>query len=201
MAQKLIRCPHPDHEDKNPSCSHYNAGSEEERWYCFACKWRADRVQYEVDVNGLSMKEALAKHKPNTGKKAGSPKKSGKADAPKKEGARDSERIAQGFWDASHPLAGSDGERYLRSRGIQITYRNLRYHPAYPFPKSEGFENKGAIVARLEDRNGVFSGVQAVALDGTKASRGRLAGRGCYLGNPEPTTLMVAEGVIRRDDD
>ena len=195
MGHKMIRCPHPAHEDKNPSCAHYEAGTERERWYCFACQWSADRVQYDVDVSGLSMREAMEKHK---GKRKSTEVGPSPAETPPPDNDKAKrEAKAKALWAASVPIKGTPAAEYLHLRGIRLDYgSNLRYHPSYPFP-GEPFKPMPAMVARIDSSAGDLSGVQGRSLVGkTRGSRGRVSGRGCYLGNREHETLLVGEGVL-----
>lgn len=43
------RCPHPDHEDENPSFHVYPEG----RFFCYGCRWRGDVTDLWADVKGL----------------------------------------------------------------------------------------------------------------------------------------------------
>ena len=189
MPVKTIRCPLPSHEDRTPSCAHYDAGTPKEHWHCFGCGWHGDRVRYEVDVNGLTMPEALKLH----GKGQRPPKAAPKP--PPKKTAEDERKVAAAarIWSECKPLRGTPGADYIRSRGVTITHRNLAYHDAYPFKGGD----KPAVVARLVDKDHKFTGVQGIAADGSrKQSRGVVSGSGCYLGYELWPVLLVAEGVI-----
>ncbi len=43
------RCPHPDHEDKNPSFNVYADG----RFRCYGCGWHGDAADFWAGVNGI----------------------------------------------------------------------------------------------------------------------------------------------------
>lgn len=111
----------------------------------------------------------------------------------------------------SRPVAGTLAETYLRNRGIDIDFRelrNLRFHPRLEYGKTSQFFP--ALIAVVRDRKGTVLGIQRTFLseDGCKANlpnaklsfaaskERRMRGGWVFLTTPEGATEEhVAEGV------
>ena len=185
----MINCPHPAHEDKTPSCAIYNEGTDREHYHCFGCGWHGDMVQFDVDINGMTMRDALAKH--------------GKGNAPLRKWERpkddDAIRRAGELWRETIPLPGTAGAEYLVSRGVgmDLPANAVRFHPSFPMGYGKEMKLKPSVVARADDVAGNLVAIQALPIDRTtKRTRGRPSRGGVYLGNRNHPVLLVAEGVV-----
>src|SRR5262249_1350324 len=99
-----VSCPF--HDDPNPSCSIYP-----DHWYCHGCGKCGDRIDWLMQVEGMPRTEALealyAWAAPPT------PEQQESADAKL--------AFVRELWNATQPLAGSIGEKYLaETRGIDV---------------------------------------------------------------------------------
>ena len=159
-----IRCPNPAHEDRNPSCEHYNAGKPDERWYCFACDWQADRVQFDVDINGLSMRDALEKHG-----KARRPVKSKHttSDRSNPDSAKRTESYARHLWNTASDATDTPVAFYLRERAIPRIPKSIRYTPVLSKRTNAGetIEGMPAMIVLVTDPNDDFMSVQVSWLE------------------------------------
>ena len=54
---KKIRCPLPDHEDKNPSVEIYKNGT---RWRCFRCDKGGSVIDLYMAIHNVSFKDAVS---------------------------------------------------------------------------------------------------------------------------------------------
>jgi DNA polymerase len=120
-----VSCPF--HDDPNPSCSIYP-----DHFYCHACSVRGSRLDWLLEVEGLTREEALGALQDWSGN--GTP-------APEQEQEQEEKLgFALSLWNAAQPLQGTIGERYLaETRGIDVgklpTTINdaLRFHPRCVF--------------------------------------------------------------------
>jgi Toprim domain/CHC2 zinc finger len=133
-----VSCPF--HDDLNPSCSIYP-----DHFFCHACQRRGDRIDWLIQVEGMTRVEAMealyAWDAPPT------PDQQQSAD----------EKIAfvREIWNATQPLAGTIGEKYLaETRGIDVsklplTIKSvLRFHPNCVFGSGT---HRPCIVALMRD--------------------------------------------------
>jgi DNA polymerase bacteriophage-type len=133
-----VSCPF--HDDLNPSCSIYP-----DHFFCHACQRRGDRINWLMQVEGMSRAEAMeslyAWDAPPT---------------PEQQQSED-EKLAfvREIWNATQPLAGTIGEKYLaETRGIAIdklppTIKGvLRFHRNCVFGAGE---RHPCIVALMRD--------------------------------------------------
>jgi DNA polymerase len=122
-----VSCPF--HDDPNPSCSIYA-----DHFYCHGCHKRGDRIDWLMQVEGMTRAEAMETlyswDAPPT---------------PEQQQSED-EKLAfvRGIWNATQPLAGTIGERYLaETRAIDVsklppTIKSvLRFHPNCVFGAGE----------------------------------------------------------------
>jgi hypothetical protein len=107
-----VSCPF--HDDPNPSCSIYP-----DHFYCHACGARGTRLEWLLEVEGLTREEAIGALQDWHG---------GAARASERETPSDKEKLdfALSWWDASQPLRGSIGERYLAARPAASTSASCR---------------------------------------------------------------------------
>jgi len=133
-----VSCPF--HDDPNPSCSIYP-----DHFYCHGCHKSGDRIDWLMQVEGMTRAEAMETlyswDAPPT---------------PEQQQSED-EKLAfvRGIWNATQPLAGTIGERYLaEARAIDVsklppTIKSvLRFHPSCVFGAGE---RHPCIVALMRD--------------------------------------------------
>jgi DNA polymerase len=130
----------PFHDDPNPSCSIYP-----DHYYCHACHARGDRLDWLMQVEGMTKTEALGAlhdwHGPLT--------------AELEQNAEQKLCFALGIWNAALPLAGTIAERYLaETRGIDIgklpatVHEAMRFHPRCVFGAQT---HKPCLIALMRD--------------------------------------------------
>jgi len=133
-----VSCPF--HDDPNPSCSIYP-----DHYHCHACGAHGDRIDWLMRVEDMTRAEALdalyAWDAPSTQEQQ-------QSEDEKRDFFRD-------IWNATQPLAGTIGERYLaETRGIDVsklppTIKSvLRFHPNCVFGAGE---RHPCIVALMQD--------------------------------------------------
>lgn len=120
---------------------------------------------------------------------------------------RDEERRARvlHLWEESAPIAGTIGERYLRTRAIEGELPGpdvLRFHPR--MTSLEDRERRPALVAGLVSVEGTLEGIQVTLLTAHGAAKaplttprrtiGKLMGHYVRIDAPSDT-LIVAEGL------
>jgi DNA polymerase len=136
-----VSCPF--HDDLNPSCSIYP-----DHYYCHACGARGTRLEWLLEVEGLTKEEAIG---------ALQDWPSGVARALERELPSDQEKLdfVLSIWDAAVPLRGTIGERYLAAtRGIDVSklpasiHDALRFHPRCVFGSGE---RHPCIIALMRD--------------------------------------------------
>jgi DNA polymerase len=133
-----VSCPF--HDDPNPSCSIYP-----DHFYCHGCQRRGDRIDWLTQVEGMTRAEALEAlygwDAPTT---------------PEQQQSADKKlAFVREIWNATQPLAGTIGEKYLaETRGIAVgklpsTIKSvLRFHPSCVFGAGE---RHPCIVALMHD--------------------------------------------------
>ena len=128
--------------------------------------------------------------------------------APAPAPCRRRDEAARRMWQMCRAVDASHAEAYLRARGIRACRDPaLRFHPAlyYRDGDSGAFSTFPALVARVTDAQGTFTGIQRTWLhphrpakapvpDARKAL-GRIHGQAVRLGPPPASTLAVAEGI------
>jgi Toprim domain/CHC2 zinc finger len=119
-----VSCPF--HDDPNPSCSIYA-----DHFYCHGCGARGTRLDWLLDVEGLTRPEALNALQDWTGpttvvRERGDPE--------------ERRQRALALWDEAKPIAGTMAEQYLSdTRGIDVSRLPasinavLRFHRFCPF--------------------------------------------------------------------
>src|SRR5262245_19286855 len=122
-----VSCPF--HDDPNPSCSIYP-----DHFCCHGCHNRGDRIDWLMQVEGMTRAEAMETLY------------SWDAPPTPEQRQREDEKLAfvRGIWNATQPLAGTIGERYLaETRAIDVsrlppTIKSvLRFHPNCVFGAGE----------------------------------------------------------------
>jgi hypothetical protein len=181
----------PFHEDPTPSLQIYP-----DHFHCFGCHERGDRIDWLVRVEGMSRAEAL------TAIQDWEPPvfcASTSIDI-----KTDKTATALKLWDASGPLLGSLGERYLsETRGVDVSklssgiHESLRFHPRCPF----GSDTVPCIVALMCDPvSDAPVGIHRIGLkmvDGkvAKIDRMALGKMGVIKFWPANGTLTIGEGI------
>ena len=114
--------------------------------------------------------------------------------------------LARMVFAEARPLAGTQGDLYLRRRGITPPPdpSALRYHPA-TFLHPERERRLPALVAAVTDRLGTFRGIHRIYLHSIeprkapmrrpKLSLGALRGNAMRVGDPDATIIAVGEGL------
>jgi hypothetical protein len=191
MSGNHVSCPF--HDDPNPSCSIYP-----DHFHCHGCGARGTRLDWLVEVEGLTRAEALNVLQDWTG-----PVTTVVWERPDAEERR---RRALALWDEASSLRGTIGERYLaETRGIGLGRlpptidEVLRFHRHCPF--GTGFHP--CLVALMRDpATDVAVGIHRIALaeeNGavTRIERRALGGMGVVKLWPHngDQSLAVGEGL------
>lgn len=110
------------------------------------------------------------------------------------------------LYAGAQPLAGTPGEAYLRSRGIDsdLSVSPLRFHPRLLYNTGDKLLRFPALIAAVTDAHGRITGVQRLFLDrkhprkanvdDPRRALGELLGNGVRFGSPT-TALAVGEGI------
>ncbi|WP_186402129.1 toprim domain-containing protein [Sphingopyxis sp. P1IMeth2] len=112
--------------------------------------------------------------------------------------------LARRIWDAGDPLWGTAGDRYLRSRALEIRTSALRYNPHTPLGRGTSVRFRPAIIAPIVEASRLVA-IQRIFLDPTTATlaadleKPKLTlGRplaGAVRLSPARTVLGLAEGI------
>jgi hypothetical protein len=147
-----VSCPF--HDDPHPSCSIYP-----DHFYCHGCGARGDRLDWLMQVEGMTRDEAVAALQDWSGPLV----------TPQPQ-QRDEDKtaFALSIWNAAGPLHGTIGERYLsETRGIDVSrlpptiHDALRFHPRCIF----GNARHPCIVALMRDPvTDAVLGIQRIGL-------------------------------------
>ena len=129
------------------------------------------------------------------------------ATAPAPARCRRRDEAARRMWQMCRAIDASHAEAYLRARGIRACRDPaLRFHPALYYRDADGaFSTFPALVARVTDAQGTFTGIQRTYLHAHRPAKapvadarkalGRIHGQAVRLGPPAASTLAVAEGI------
>lgn len=122
--------------------------------------------------------------------------------------ARDGEEAAHRLFASGIPIAGTPGERYLRSRGITapLDWPALRFHPRlwYRDDRSPVRQSWPGLLAAVTDLHGAITGVHRTWLDRQRPAKapfpeprralGHLLGNGVRFGHARDV-LLAGEGL------
>lgn len=182
----MCRCPA--HDDHTPSLS-IRAGEKRLLFHCFAgCE--ATAIILALHGLGLLTPEASAPV-------------GGGEDSPADPG-RSNRRAAANLWSAAGAIEGSPAESYLRSRGLIVPARDLRYHSRTPLGPGALVVFRPALLAAVRDESGLvavhrtFLDLEPSRLAGIPAPRralGRLGEGAVRLRAPRDGVLGLAEGL------
>jgi hypothetical protein len=146
-----ISCPF--HDDPQPSCQLYA-----DHFYCFGCGARGNRIDWLVQADGLTEREAINVIADWTGN-------GGSVPAPNRE-----EKIecALSYWPEAVPIASTIAQRYLsETRGVDVSrlpinvFDSLRFHPNCIF----GPDRQPCLLALMRDAiSDAPVGVQRIGL-------------------------------------
>lgn len=151
-----IRCPLPNHADRNPS---WRYDLQRGRWFC-SCG-HGDLIDLVMAMLGCTFPEAVAFIQGDGGRSV--------QDRPAKPfpvvDDRESTQRAMAVWRQSCPVAGTLAERYLRQRGVNLPEwpESLRFHPGLWHGESR--KAWPALVAAVSGADGKPCAVQRLWLD------------------------------------
>jgi len=194
------RCPF--HAERTPSFTVVDA---HERAYCFGCAWQGDVLAFVMKVEGCSFREAyriLASQDLPTW----TPQEREKAQAEDRLERLADEVAARQFFKEGQPVAGTDGEVYLRARGITIDIPgDVRFGlvPAWRDKDTNQWgPRRPALICGARDATDAIVGIQriffrndnpALGKADKKLSLGSIKGAAMHLGAAEETVIL-AEG-------
>lgn len=111
---------------------------------------------------------------------------------------------ARELWAESRPLMGTPAEQYLRNRGLEPPFPDLRYHSRTPLGAGRLVTFRPAMIAAVRNTSGIIA-VQRTFLDADAPDKARdLAeprrmlgrpGRGAVRLAPASSILGLAEGI------
>ena len=185
-----VACPF--HDDPEPSCTIYP-----DHFHCFGCGEHGSRLDWLMQVEGMTTIEAIAYIKDWPGPSAPMPQNGDNA----------TEKLAfiKAIWTSAGPLLGSIAERYLdQTRDIDVTrlpediHRSLRFHPNCVF--GPGTHLPCLIALMRDPLTDAPIGIQRIALehrDGRieKIDRRMLGHAGIVKLWPAGSHLVVGEGL------
>lgn len=163
--------------------------------HCFGCGWHGDAADFVSAVEGVGLREAVARLGSGEAMPLSRPIPAARRDDP------DTIEAARKIWTSAGPISGTAGATYLFNRGITMALPDsLRFarlkHPAGGIHP--------AVVALVVTPDRRIAGVQRifVAEDGAgkakvpnpKMSLGRVAGNAIRLG-PPASEVIVVEGL------
>jgi DNA polymerase len=181
-----IRCPF--HTDKTPSLQIYH-----DHYHCFGCGAHGNHVDWLIQVEGMTRKEATDFLRNWDGPKVARPSE-----------ADDEEKIqaAMRLWGQGHPIANTLAARYLAdTRGIVLAALPadidavLRFHPSCPFGPGS---RHPCLIALLRDAaTDAPTGIHRVGLtlDARKIDRRMLGRTGVVKLWPAGPLLVLGEGI------
>jgi DNA polymerase len=183
-----VSCPF--HDDPNPSCSIYA-----DHYYCHGSGARGDRVDWLTHVEGMTREQALAAISDWCGP----------ARAQQKQSAEEKVAFVLDIWNASLPLQGTIGERYLaETRGVDVAqlpasiHEVLRFHPNCVF--GAGVRHPCIVALMRDPATDAVVGIHRIGLapvNGTitKIDRRALGHMGVVKFWPAGKQLVVGEGL------
>jgi DNA polymerase len=185
-----VECPF--HEDPNPSLQLYP-----DHYHCFGCGAHGSRLDWLMEVEGMSKAEALVYIHDWPPSSTIAPRN----------GQDPAEKLAfvKQIWTSAQPVLGSIAERYLdETRDIDMTrlpadiHKTLRFHPRCVFRSGA---TQPCLIALMRDPlTNAPVGIQRIALelrDGKveKVERRMLGRAGVVKIWPAGSTLVVGEGL------
>ena len=218
MKVKMLPCPV--HKEKTPSLAFYDDGYDT-HWHCYGCGWHVYGVDYLIETEGLSVKDAIKEaqlrgwrrpddgtyqsRKPDhvAGRERHGDSHNEEPAAQSEHSRSDQSEYGLQLWNESKPAADTPVEQYFASRGIPRVPPSIRYHPdAWKRELKKGLP---AAICSLDDGETVGSvhvlwlekhrGVWRKERTGRKsATMGAMNGQTVKFGVPDDT-IVVAEGA------
>jgi DNA polymerase len=185
------KLPCPFHEDAEPSCAIYP-----DHYHCYGCGAHGGRIDWLMQVQGLTESEAIAYIKDWPGPTTPT--------LPDEDNEARKLALVKAIWLSAQSIRGTIAERYLdETRHIDVTklpadlHRSLRFHPHCVFGQS----HLPCLIALM--RNPITDepvGIQRIAVehrDGRieKVERRMLGRAGVVKLWPAGSTLIVGEGL------
>lgn len=207
----------PLHGEKSPS---FHCEDRKGRYYCFGCGASGDHFTFMVEIEGLHFREAVVELAREAGvvlprQDESTPEED--ADRQRRAAERQVEhelrreqdlreqlddatavrKVAYRIWKSARPLAGTLGETYLRSRGIdfELGFPSLRFAPTLPFSLKgvprEAWPLHPALIAAVVGPDLKFKAIWRIYLD-DDGSKLRVVERG--YGDSAKLGLAPTEG-------
>ena len=129
------------------------------------------------------------------------------APPPTPSGSAPRDEAPRKMWAMARAIDGSHAEAYLHARGLRACRDpSLRFHASLYYRDANGsFHTFPALLARVSDAAGGFTGIQRTYLHPQNPAKapvavpgkalGRIHARAVHLGPPPDKTLAVAEGI------
>src|SRR5262249_1275420 len=178
----------PFHDDHTPSLNVYP-----DRYRCYVCGANGNHLDWLIDIEGMSLKEALDLLNTWDGPR--------QAPAPVHDDGAKLTFVLR-LWEEAQPIAGTLAARYLsETRRIDLAAlpadidRVLRFHPRCPF--GPGNRNPCLIALMCDARTDTPTGIQRIGLtaDAKKIDRRMLGRSGIVKLWPAGIQLVVGEGI------
>lgn len=200
----------PFHNERSPS---FQVNDAKGTYHCFGCGASGDHVSFLMDKEGMTFRQAYEALTGDNFPVVPPEEQARRREADATEVARRIE-LARSIWRGAKPLAGSIGERYVRSRGITTplpgSVRFTRTPRWYDHETGHVGPDHPAVVCALQNGAGAVVGVQCIFLrpdgagkydrpprDGKKVkaklSFGVIVGSAIRLG-PATENIIVCEG-------
>ncbi len=189
----------PFHNERTPS---FTVVDELEWAHCFGCGWHGDIFRFVMDKQGCSFKEAY-RLIANDDLPTWTPAERAVAQAEERLERLADEQDARKFFKEGVPVAGTDGEVYLRARGIVIDMPDTVRFGMIPSWRNKETKEWGrkrpALMFGAEDLTGAIVGIQRIFFPGDdarlgkadcKLSLGSIRGSVCRLGPAEETIIL-----------
>lgn len=188
--REMVACC-PFHPEKSAS---FTVNDDKGFYHCFGCGAHGDAADFIAAVEGVDLREALARIGAGDLPQMRSPPVPSVPD-------RDTVQAARVIWRSAGPIGGTASERYLRGRGISCSIPPTFRHAQLAY--GSGGDRLPCMVALVTGDDGALSGIQRTYLTdaGTKAkvptpklSLGRVSGGAIRLA-PVAAEVVVCEGA------
>lgn len=189
----------PFHHEKTPS---FTVVDEKEWAHCFGCGWHGDIFRFAMDLHGIGFRDAW-RGLANEDLPSWTPQERAVAQAEERLDQLRNEEDARRFYKEGVDVAGTDGEVYLRARGITVSMpATVRFGLIPSWRNKETGEwgrKRPALIFGAEDLTGAIVGVQRVFFQDDdarlgkadcKLSLGNIRGSVCRLGPAEATVIL-----------
>lgn len=192
----------PFHKERTPS---FRVNDSKGSYYCFGCGASGDAIRFVMERERCGFMAALRYLGASDLPTVSSEERARRAEA---QAAEDTEnhRLAIDFFAEAGQVEGTQGETYLRARGICKMPRfagTVRFGavPSWRNPDTgEWGRKRPALVCVCQDADGKLTGIQRIFVDGpqpdkaaVKLTLGRIRGSALRL-DPPAETVIVTEG-------